>query len=790
MAPPNLKRLITGFLILAAAAGSSAFVFSNLPPSPPPPPQNTLTVLGESAPTAGAGPRAESPSAYGPTLPAPAAPAANVAASQPVDRSNLTDVFVQNAANQLVDNNPGGPATDENGTPLLNLPDEGAMTRMIVEAVAKSPVALTKPVPDSLIKIGDRQSDDDLASYAKQINDIVAGTVAGKEFTSVINSGPGDGQISSVRSTVRAAMDQLAALTVPRPFADLHRRLLTILADQESILDAISNYRIDPLKAMVAIQSFDEIINRDAKNLRDESEKIPAKISALTPGLAPRGSRSMLSFFMEHTVSIPTANAIMLPIVHDPLHTVVSAVSAGANTVIAATATATWAKKLWEWIYDTILRMMVNRLLDQFQNQVVNWIAGGGKPKFVTDWQGFLEKAGNDAAALAIQRRAPGLCTSFGRLIQAQLRDLYVNEQPLTCTIDQVVANVEGFYNDFSSGGWVAFGAMTLPQNDYYSQFYQSINYVSNARNAARQSKSQETGAASGFLGVKECKNPKTFTFLKTDEPPPEISTALQNGYSPYKGPDCDKNDNCTVVLCKADDLQNVTPGAAVGHSLFGSMNWKPNAIVSAKRLEELASALLNAAFNRMVQFGLSSLTEALNGTPATAAGSSGGTGGSTTPQDTSNFNALADTVEGQLERIVTNDSNWLAAETQAVPLLEQVSSTCAMMATSTAAGIAADASSKAANLEALVPTVQDELAEANVSLDDLAKFKADFNAATSDDERSAIIGQFNEEFDASAIADLVESATTRRQTLATLRANAQANLPNACNMPLSGFGT
>lgn len=111
-------------------------------------------------------------------------------------------------------------------------------------------------------------------------------------------------------------------------------------------------------------------------------------------------------------------------------------------------------------------------LLYQLSGQISDWITSGETPQFIKDPGGFLEKTAQLAVDRTISRIAPRLCTPFQLSIVAQIPTTNRQANPfyeeLTCTLDQITGNIESFYNDFRSGGWIAYQEMWKPQNNYY----------------------------------------------------------------------------------------------------------------------------------------------------------------------------------------------------------------------------------------------------------------------------------------------------------------------------------
>jgi hypothetical protein len=115
-------------------------------------------------------------------------------------------------------------------------------------------------------------------------------------------------------------------------------------------------------------------------------------------------------------------------------------------------------------------------LLYQFSTQINDWIQTGKKPQFLSQPGRFLEDTGRLAVDRLISRVAPELCEPFRFQIKAQILaassiDRRVNPfyEQARCSLDKVVENVENFYSDFRSGGWIGYHELFLkPQNNQF----------------------------------------------------------------------------------------------------------------------------------------------------------------------------------------------------------------------------------------------------------------------------------------------------------------------------------
>jgi len=147
----DVKKLITGFLILATAAVCSGLIFSFVNSSLPSPTTNTAAGITIGGGTAGA--QANNANAFLPTTDqlneVITAVAPDLASStmfvSSTDPSNLTDVLATNFVNGIVAANPNGPTTNSaDGSAVIATPDVNA----IAASVANTTTTQALQIPD------------------------------------------------------------------------------------------------------------------------------------------------------------------------------------------------------------------------------------------------------------------------------------------------------------------------------------------------------------------------------------------------------------------------------------------------------------------------------------------------------------------------------------------------------------------------------------------------------------------------------------------------------------------
>lgn len=266
-------------------------------------------------------------------------------------------------------------------------------------------------------------------------------------------------------------------------------------------------------------------------------------------------------------------------VVYDPVNHATNIKTSIESTVSAVTESASFSQQLLEWAQSFVLSTLKRRILDVMVDQVVTWVQGGGEPRFITDWESFLGDIGQGAVGEFVEKIGAGfLCEPFSLQIQMNLLPVqrFGNNAPFSCTLDEIVQNVEDFYEDFRNGGWIAYNAQWQPQNNYYGALLIAWdarnNYVADKLAAA----ANNALANKGFLGTKRCYD------VDTGE---EVSEG-----APFS--------RC----------EDTTPGGIVSSALEKAVGTDFDFIINAQQLGDYAAAIVNALVNRLIMEGVNGI--------------------------------------------------------------------------------------------------------------------------------------------------------------------------------------
>lgn len=247
-----------------------------------------------------------------------------------------------------------------------------------------------------------------------------------------------------------------------------------------------------------------------------------------------------------------------------------------ANTAQSAVSdAASLSQQILEWAETFVLSSLKKQLLDYLVDQIIASVQGGGEPQFVTDWQGFLADAGNRAAGEFAQEVGLGfLCSPFNFQIQAALLPVPEFAQAASCTLDDIVGNIEAFYEDFRNGGWIAYGTSWRVENNFFGALAMASKELGIKQESAAFAAFSEAFSGGGFLSSKKCQKDA-------------------NGN--------DIPDTCVIT----------TPGSTVSNLVSKAVGSDFDFIVNAEQLGDYASAITNALINRLITEGLSAVRSA-----------------------------------------------------------------------------------------------------------------------------------------------------------------------------------
>lgn len=139
-------------------------------------------------------------------------------------------------------------------------------------------------------------------------------------------------------------------------------------------------------------------------------------------------------------------------------------------------------------------------ILDRLVQALIDWINRGGQGGIIENWGQFLDDAGNIAAGEFVQGLGAGfLCSPFS----ASLRFTLIPVErfgKMTCTLNDIIGNINNFLEDFRNGNWLAYQETWYPRNNFYGGVIIAINEAAKAEALGRNSAEKEGVAGLGYL--------------------------------------------------------------------------------------------------------------------------------------------------------------------------------------------------------------------------------------------------------------------------------------------------
>ncbi len=289
------------------------------------------------------------------------------------------------------------------------------------------------------------------------------------------------------------------------------------------------------------------------------------------------------------------AGSVGLIVVPREVQAVVPVFDAAASKQKAASNLKDWAfylKTFLEWVRQDLMKsirdLIAKRIIDYIVDQTIQWIQGGGKPRFVTDWKTFLQDAW-DIAFDSLDRELKGatgrsLCDPFSLNLRIALTPIPRFGDQVQCTLNRVVQNVKNFYTDFSKGGWIGYTESFYPANNLFGTWIIAQDELTRRQIAEAQARQNEALSGGGFLNVKgKCLSPVMERQCVEED----------------SGGSCL---NYQDVQVGCDKYEVLTPGQTVGAALASAVtsdkDWAAN-------IQSWSAALVNAAINRVVKEGI-----------------------------------------------------------------------------------------------------------------------------------------------------------------------------------------
>ena len=263
-----------------------------------------------------------------------------------------------------------------------------------------------------------------------------------------------------------------------------------------------------------------------------------------------------------------------------------------------------WAMWTKEWATRAAVDVLKHHLMKMMIDEVVVWIQGGGRPHFVSDLESYLGDEVNAIVGQMIWNSdLRWLCYPFSFKVRVLLPFAGYRSHYVPCTLEDVIRNIEHFFNDFRYGSWIAWERVYLdPQNSYWGALVMTHDAYLEEFAKEHEKRVLELIAGDQFLGEKK------YVTDETRCSPGCYHSYYQNCFDACyeKLPnreECEKEckEKAQQVCCKIREII-LTPGKAFSYGLSSAQDATFKEIANLQSLADMIPIIVDALITRLLK--------------------------------------------------------------------------------------------------------------------------------------------------------------------------------------------
>ncbi|MGC9046607.1 MAG: hypothetical protein ACP5IC_00590 [Minisyncoccia bacterium] len=255
-----------------------------------------------------------------------------------------------------------------------------------------------------------------------------------------------------------------------------------------------------------------------------------------------------------------------------------------------------------DWLQHHAWTVAKKQLLTRMTNQIIDYIKGtSGKPRFITDWQGFLKDSLTNALNIELSSAYPGLCTGFKQpLIDFTLKETKFKVPRPMCTLKDMGRNLQDAYSFIKSGGWITYHEKWSDSNNWIGALVQLEDTIFYTK--AEATEKAENTANNGFLPVAACTQ-----WMLVDLKNMEVVTTT-NGPIDKDHPDAKplSPDSQHTWLCAHEQV--LTPSNTVADLTNKAVSNQVETVTNSDDIDVYINAILDALWNKALKTGIASI--------------------------------------------------------------------------------------------------------------------------------------------------------------------------------------
>ena len=601
----DTKKLLVGFLILAAAAGSSAFIISATTggSSVPLAVNDAATANSGSATTAPLGGNAFVASQAAPIVDDGSADAltdptlTSATGTQAVDPNNLTAVLAGSFLNNLVSVNPDGIQTTADGNMALTPPDNDE----VIAQLTKSDAFKNLNVPNWDIEaagipimVTASSSSGDLASYSSAVQNAFNKYFVQTNLQGTMGQNADLSTAGYVHDQVQSALQNIGELKVPAPAANLQRSLVKLLVYEKNLAGLAQNLSgNDPLRATLVLQAQSPKYSAALMDFENQLQKNPAG-PAISFGATFQQKPSGVTAFFQNLVGIKTANAQWL-------------------TFDAAA----FGQMLLKYLEDLALQIIKNEIIKELQGTVLKWIQGSGAPRFIQNWGTTLVNAYTTEATNVLNQQMkcvnPVIVPRLSLLLQSPAIPNSNSSGFCAAQFQNQLSSgkLTQLYNSFEQGGLDSYLKLFQPGGNDFGAMIDIQDQAMTAGGNSQNAQQTKSIAGQGWTGDAKCADNSSPTGAHNRCVTPKgVTYDLFPGETSCQAGDFKEEVGNGGKCADGKDPIVTSPDQSTGQVFGSSVDSASKLIVSASGNDfaALFNALTSSLLNSLTQKALSSI--------------------------------------------------------------------------------------------------------------------------------------------------------------------------------------
>jgi len=505
------------------------------------------------------------------------------------DPSNLTNILADSFVTGLNTANPNGLTMSQNGVPDITAPD----TQSIAESIASNPEVEGLVIPDwdteaqsQLIDTIPSASQNSITQYSSALNavfakDFVSSGVQSEVTNSAANGDPS--QLPFIASQIQSALTDTLAIPTPTPLVGLQESLVRVMVYEKNLSLLGEDSSNDPVKASLVFQGEKAKFDSAKSVLQQQIEK--ASSLGLSLNARPQARVPLIAKIF----GVRTAEA--QEITFDP---------------------DAFAQMIEEYLNNIILQILKNLLVSVIQKKVLTAIQGSGAPQFVQSFAAQMINSYQSAAINTINSEIAQTPPSQQAALKALTSISYQAPNGASVlgtigpnsgvSVSGNFTNMSDYLSEYNSGGNVWANAMAI---------HDSAMAAGTNNQTANQTQNIAQQGWKGSLTCSDGSDPTNgvhYTCADNTIPDPVFHY-------------CDGNANIAAqAIPNAGQCANgnppttIMPGQVTGQQSNAALQIGGANITSANDIAGLLNSMLTSLLNTLAQNAINYANSAVNG--------------------------------------------------------------------------------------------------------------------------------------------------------------------------------